>query len=76
MAGAGDAKQPEMCGVSRMLGHGLGADAAVIGGELDGLRILAQSPRALESQQVGRVRDNFRAANRRDNFVLAGKRDG
>ena len=49
MAGARDAKQPKMRGESRQLGHGLGADAAVIGGELDRLSAFSRNRRALSS---------------------------
>ena len=64
-----------------MIGHRLGANAAMIGGErlfnrLRHGRSCASAARALQREQVGRVRDHFRAAHRRHDFVLAGERDG
>jgi chorismate-pyruvate lyase len=68
LAGARDAKQAKMRGMSFPVGHRLRAHAAMIRGELERLTILAQAAHALQGQQIGRVRDNFRAAHRRYNF--------
>src|SRR6202012_5718870 len=75
-ARARHAKQPEMSRKTRVIRHLLRADAAVVGGEPDRLRrIRAQAARAFERQEIGGVRDDFRAANRRDDFILAYQSD-